>query len=196
MGRNPVKIVAFCFLFLALFYLFFYKTDRVVVDAAAMDKMQDYDILLAQGQSVHSKVVKLFNGHNDDYSHIGILVREEDKVYVLHATPDGSDSNGIRYDELQSFFALSDVCSYTILRHQQLNDTFREKLGAGITGFKSHAAPFDYDFNNHENGKLYCSELVWLVFKNAGLMDSGSFDLERPIYAGEFLKAGGLGICK
>ncbi|HCS19064.1 MAG TPA: hypothetical protein DIW47_00620 [Bacteroidetes bacterium] len=178
-------------MFLALFYLFFYKTNQVVVDAAAMEKMQDYDILLAQGQSAHSKVVKLFNGSNDDYSHIGILIREEDKVYVLHATPDGSDSNGIRYDELQMFMDLSDVCSYTILRPQHLTDELREKLGAEISWFKAHAAPFDYDFNNHENGKLYCSELVWLVFKNAGLMDSVSFDLEKPIYPGEFLEMAG-----
>lgn len=187
MRKSRAKILVISLLFVTLFCFLLYKTEKVVVDAAAMDKMEDYDILLAQGQSVHSKVVKLFNGTNDDYSHIGILIKEEDKIYVLHATPDGTKSNGIRYDELQGFFALSDVCAYTTLRHQGLTDEFREKLNAEIAYFKSQAAPFDYDFNNHENGKLYCSELVWLVFKHAGLMDSGSFDLERPIYPGEFL---------
>ncbi|MHB1279457.1 MAG: YiiX/YebB-like N1pC/P60 family cysteine hydrolase [Bacteroidia bacterium] len=190
MGRSPVKFVAFSFLFLALCYLFLYKTDRVVVDAAAMDNMQDYDILLAQGQSVHSKVVKLFNGSNDAYSHIGILLKEGGKVYVLHATPDGTETNGIRYDSLQNFFDLSDVCSYTVLRHQRLNDEFRKKLSAEINHFKTHPAPFDYDFNNHEHGKLYCSELVWLVFKNVGLMEEGVFDLDEPIYPGQFLRPG------
>ena len=48
--------------------------------------------------------------------------------------------------------------------------------------------PFDFDFNNLEHKKIYCSELVWLIFEKAGLFTASEFILNKPIYPKYFLK--------
>ena len=153
-----------------------------------MDKIEDFDIILSKGQSVQSKLIGLLKFSMEDYSHIGIMIKDKDKVYVLHSTPDGTNANGIRYDDLQTFLDLSDVSDYTILRYQNISFDFRQRLRIEFDKYKTNKAPFDFDFNNYENKKIYCSELVWLIFNNSGLFEINDFNLSKPIYPKYFLK--------
>lgn len=184
--KRLIKILSLCLFSLVLFY-FTSKKDKVAVNEIDKNKIDDFDIILSKGQSVQSKFVSLIKLTMEDYSHIGIMITENDKVFVLHSTPDGTKTNGIRYDDLQTFIDLSDVSDYTVLRYQDISLDFRQKLREEFSRCKTIQAPFDYDFNNFENGKIYCSELVWLIFKNAGLFKSNDFNLQKPIYPKYFL---------
>jgi len=156
-----------------------------VIDKA---RIEDFDIILSKGQSVQSKLISLFKLSTKDYSHIGIMIKDNEEVFVLHSTPDGTKTNGIRYDDLQTFINLSSVSEYMVLRHNDLSFCFRQKLKLEFDRYKTIQAPFDYDFNNFEHKKIYCSELVWLIFKDAGLFETCDFDLKKPIYPKYFLK--------
>lgn len=152
------------------------------------DKIEDFDIILSKGQSAQSKLISLFKFSLEDYSHIGIIVKEKGKVFVLHSTPDGTKTSGIRYDDLLTFFNLSDVSDYIVLRHHNISSELRQKLKIDFYKYKSLQAPFDYNFNNFEHEKIYCSELVWLIFKNSELLETGDFNFNRPIYPKYFLQ--------
>lgn len=181
------KVIGFCLLSFVLCY-FIYKKEKVLGSEIDTDKIEDFDLILSQGQSVQSKLVGLLNLSMDDYSHIGILIKENNKVFVLHSTPDGTKMNGIRFDDLQTFIDLSDVSGYKVLRYQNISTALSQKLRIEFSRYKSIQAPFDYDFDNFDNKKIYCSELVWLIFKNSGLLESCGFDLKKPIYPKYFLK--------
>ena len=184
--RTKSKIIGFLFIILVLIY-FIGKKEKVVAVEVDMDKIEDFDIILSKGQSLQSKLVSLVKFSMNDYSHIGIMIKGNDKVFVLHSTPDGTKTNGIRYDDLQTFFNLSDVSDYTVLRYQDISFDYRQNLRREFSRYKTIHAPFDFDFNNFENGRIYCSELVWLTFKNAGLFKSSNFNLQKPIYPKYFL---------
>jgi len=180
------KIISFLFIILVLIY-FTGKKEKVVASEVDMAKIEDFDIILSKGQSLQSKLLNLVKLSMNDYSHVGILIKENEKVFVLHSTPDGTKTNGIRYDDIQTFVNLSNVSDYTVLRYQDISFDCRQKLRNEFSKYKTIQVPFDFDFNNFENGKIYCSELVWLIFKNARLFESSDFNLQKPIYPKYFL---------
>ncbi|MCK9414531.1 MAG: hypothetical protein M0Q53_19670 [Prolixibacteraceae bacterium] len=181
------KIIGFCLVSLVLFY-FIGKGEKLDINKIDADKIEDFDIILSKGQSAQSKLISLIKFSTEDYSHIGIIVKDGGKVFVLHSTPDGTQLNGIRYDDLQTFINLSSVSDLIVLRYKELSFDFRQKLRMEFDRFKTIQAPFDYDFNNKENTKIYCSELVWLIFKNVRLLETRDFNLAKPIYPKFFLK--------
>jgi hypothetical protein len=186
--RKLSKLIVFCFVVLFLFY-FIRRKEKVLENAIDKDKVEDFDIILSKGQSVQSKFIGLFKFSIEDYSHIGIVIKEKDgNIFILHSTPDGTNTNGIRYDDLQTFLNLSDVSGYKVLRYKSISFDFRMRLRKEFDKYKTRKAHFDFDFNNYENNKIYCSELVWLVFRNSGLFENSDFNLGRPIYPKYFLE--------
>ena len=108
-------LISFCLVALSLIF-FLGKDEKVDICKIDQNRIEDFDIILSKGQSAQSKIIRLLNLSTKDYSHIGIIYKEKGKVFVLHATPDGTKSNGIRYDDLESFLFLSHVCDFIILR--------------------------------------------------------------------------------
>jgi uncharacterized protein YycO len=187
--RVQIKVIGF---FLIVFALYFFIRKKEIISMNEIDKnkIEDFDIILSKGQSVQSKLISLLKLTTVDYSHIGILIKENDNdnVFVLHSTPDGAETNGIRYDDLQTFIDLSDVSDFTVLRYQDISSEFNQKLRKEFSRYKTIQAPFDFDFDNFENKKIYCSELVWLIYEKAGLFKAKEFNLTKPIYPKYFLK--------
>ncbi|MCA0447299.1 MAG: hypothetical protein LCH54_13830 [Bacteroidetes bacterium] len=151
------------------------------------NNIEDFDIIVSKGQSVLSLLTNLMQFSTSDYSHVGIVIRKNKRLYVLHSTPDGTNLNGIRFDDLQTFFDLSDVSDFVILRHKDITVSFQQRLKVEFSRYLTIKAPFDFDFNNLENSRIYCSELVWLIYKNAGLLKTKDFDLINPISPKYFL---------
>ena len=152
------------------------------------EKFNNFDLILSKGQSLQSKLVSILNFKSMDYTHIGIIHRFNNHVYVLHATPDGTAANGIRYDNFQTFLSLSSVSDITLLRPKCITYKDKELLEKQFEHFKTLEAPFDYDFNNFESRKIYCSELVYLIYSRTNRIYFKEFDLNKPVYPKDFLK--------
>lgn len=152
-------------------------------------QIENFDVVLTKGESVLSRVVRLFNPSPASFSHIGVLLKEKGNVYVLHATPDGTQVNAIRYDDFKTFISLSKVSEYKIIRYKDLTNANRQKLKIEFEKLKNKQAKFDFEFNTIEHEKLYCSELVWLLYSNSGLLKSNVFDLNKPIYPAYFYES-------
>jgi len=185
--RKQSKLIGFCILIIVLFY-FLNKKEILRVAEINQDKIEDFDIILSKGQSFQSKLISLLKLSTEDYSHIGIMVKQNDNLFVLHSTPDGMKSNGIRYDDLQTFIHLSSVSDYKVLRHSSVTYDLRQRLRIEFDRYKNSPVPFDFDFNNSDHSEIYCSELVYLIFKNSGLSAFSEFDIAKPIYPKYFLK--------
>ena len=183
--RKLIKIFLF-FSSVILVVLFFNKKERIVINSTDISQLKHLDIIVSSGQSVQSKLLNLINFSFDGYSHVGIICKENNQVFVLHSTTDGTKENGIRYDDLQSFIDLSDVNHYKVLRSKNIKISVLT-INKEIIKYKTLKRPFDYDFNNYDKKKLYCSELIYDIYKNNGIITT-NIDLKKPIHPKIFTK--------
>ncbi len=180
--RKSTKLIGLSFAATFVFFIVFCKKDKLDIKDIDKDRIESFDIILSKGQSMQSKLISLLNYSTNDYSHIGIILKENGEVFVLHSTPDGTKMNGIRFDDLQTFIDLSNVSDCKILRHQSITNNNRLELSNEVKNYKFTQNPFDFDFDNFSNNRVYCSELVYLIFSKTGLIKKGVFDLSRPIH--------------
>ena len=182
------KIFKYSFLlivFLSISYFFFYKKDKIIVNNKDLGQLNHLDIIISKGQSIKSKLLNLFNlSESSNYTHVGLVCKSKGLIYILHATPDGTKENAIRYDDLQTFIDLSNVSQYQIVRlKKQKIDTIG--INTIINEYKNHKYTFDYHFNNKTKNSLYCSEMIYDIFDKSNLI-SFEIDLEKPIYPKKF----------
>lgn len=101
-------------------------------------------------------VTEGFAGH--DFSHIGLVYRKEDSVFIIEAV-----GGGVRLIPLDKFMARTTNKMYvgrlTTLRKKRLKKAVDYAL-------KQVGVPYDDAFI-YDNGKYYCSELVYDAFKHA-----------------------------
>lgn len=110
---------------------------------------QNGDIIFQSSQSSQSTAIKI--GTLSKYSHCGIIVMKDNKPYVLEA------HKGVELTPLNKWIDRGLLGHhYKIMR---LKDFKRLKINYTL------GIPYDLDFR-FQNGKYYCSELVWDIYKN------------------------------
>ena len=184
--KKTINIFIAAFL-VALLFIFFNQKEKIIVTAKDFEQFNNFDVIVSSGQSVQSKLLNLINFSSITYSHIGIVVKNNNEIYILHSTPDGTKENGIRLDNLQKFIDLSNVNYYKILRSKKTNKKKNLSLINIIVDYRSKNIPFDYNFNNLDKNEIYCSELVYDILTSNELL-MFELDLSRPIHPKTFLK--------
>lgn len=110
---------------------------------------KDGDIIFQSSKSFQSTAIKI--GTVSKYSHCGIIVMRNDKPYVLEA------HKGVELTPLNKWINRGVLCNhYKIMR---LKDAKKLKINYTL------GIPYDLDFR-FNNGKYYCSELVWDIYKD------------------------------
>ena len=184
--KTPIKL--FIMGLLCVLFYFLKQKEQIVINHSDTELIENFDLILSKGQSAQSKLVNLVHlSIKQVYTHIGIVCKEGNTIYVLHATPDGTVENCIRYDEFQTFINLSNVSDYQILRPKYMTKNIRQLLRIEVEKFKNSKIPFDYKFNNQEHNYIYCSELIYLMFKKTGLLNQKWFNLTKPIDPNAFI---------
>jgi len=142
------------------------------------ENFKNGDIIFQDSTSSQSKAIKLAT--HSDYSHMGIIYKKEGKSYVYEA------SATVRLTPLQKWiergvgkrFVVKRLKNETLLTPKAL--IMMRKVGKN---FSDH--PYDALFNWSDK-KIYCSELVWKIYKRALGIELGklqklkSFDLSHP----------------
>ena len=167
------------FLIIALYYFFLHK-EKIEINSEDSNHFEHLDLIVSNGQSAMSKIENLLNFEVKGYTHIGIIINEQGNFYILHSTPDGTKQNGIRCDDIQTYMDLSNVNYFKIFRLKNLSQSNVDQINKALMYYKTVNIPFDYSFDNLDKSKIYCSELVYEIFKSDNLL-SFRFDLTKPI---------------
>ena len=136
---------------------------------------QEGDIVFQTSLSSQSRAIQIATG--SPYSHMGVVLFQNGKPYVYEAV------QPVKYTPLQAWLARGKGGHYVAKRT-------RKPLGAAaVATFHSQARkyagrPYDLTFE-WSDGRMYCSELVWKLYKAAGielapLAKLGSFNLDHP----------------
>lgn len=140
------------------------------------DSLQSGDLLFqAAERSDMTGAITAATGENGriNFSHVGIAILKNGADSVLEATTDG----GVRLTALPQFLARSaKIDGRPAVIAMRLKDT--TGVSEAIGRARSHLGlPYDYSFLP-DNGKFYCSELIWESYRKA---DGSPLFTARPM---------------
>lgn len=145
------------------------ETNPLAYDASVF---RTGDILFVRGTSWRSYVVVLLDKGNSDFSHVGLIRVEKGVPYVIHATPnpsEGPESGSVISEALNEFLASKRITQAALYRLRGDSGGVAEAATIIAEGYAARATPFDHEFSLSSAEKLYCTELIWLAYKRAGL---------------------------
>lgn len=143
-------------------------------------KIQNGDIIFQTSKSSQSKAIQLAT--NSKYSHMGIIYQNDGKFFVYEAI------QPVKMTPLTDWIHRGENGHYVIKRLKNATQiltsstvTKMKQIGSQFKG-----KPYDIYFE-WSNDKIYCSELVWKIYKEAtgieiGMLEQLSdFDLNNDI---------------
>ena len=123
------------------------------------ETFKDGDIIFHSSTSPQSSMLKMATGSN--LTHVGIIFFKKGVPYVIEAV------QPVKITSLQSFINRGKDCKYKVMRYEEkLTDENKKSMISW--GKQQLGKPYDIKFQWGDN-KMYCSELVWKMYKNAGI---------------------------
>jgi hypothetical protein len=124
------------------------------------DQFRSGDIILREGKSFVSQVMRSFSQADKHYSHAGIIQIRNGQTYVCHVVAaEGKRSDKIRLEPIESFCRKDDNSSFAIYR----TDLDSAIIDSVLSGYFRTGVSFDNEFDLNTNNKMYCTELVYKV---------------------------------
>lgn len=122
-------------------------------DSIDITNLQEGDVVFIESQSSQSPYIKV--GTMSKWTHCGVVVDTPEGLKVLEA------SKTVRLTPFAKFIGAAKNDNWFVKRP-------RQQLSKPISYKKYLGQPYDLEFK-FDNGKMYCSELVWLVYKDQGI---------------------------
>jgi len=141
---------------------------------------KDGDIIFQSSTKGQGLAIQIATGSK--YSHVGLLFKEGSKFYVYEAV------QPVKKTELKEWIARGDHQAYVVKRLKEGDKILNAEK---ITQLKSECSKHlgkNYDlYFEWSDDKMYCSELVWKVYKKATSIELGKlqklkeFNLTNPV---------------
>jgi len=151
---------------------------------------QEGDLVFRKGVSVKSQVV-LHADSSGIYSHTGIVVLKDSVFQVVHITP-GERENGEQVDKIKieaiSDFWRKDKAKHGAVYRLKDNSSGKEAAQQALRLLQKGIL-FDHDYQLNDTTEMYCTELVWYAYLQAGkdISFGKRSELNMPIYSGVYI---------
>ncbi len=132
-----------------------------------VSQLKTGDLIFRHGRGFISNALMRLGQREKKYSHAGIVSVENGKVFVYHAIGgEENPSNKLRKDALDVFCNPADVHAFGIYR-TDLNEKQISSILALADNYFKNKLEFDTKFDLNTDDKMYCTEFVYKVFKQA-----------------------------
>lgn len=160
--------------------------EQAAIDIPTEILMQG-DIVFRKGEGMVSEIV-LHSDADGLYSHIGVIVNHNDSVKVVHSVPGEGDFDGVKIEPIEVFFAPNRAVKGEIKR-LPMTDAQRSLVGERAIEKACQRVIFDHDYDIEDTTKLYCTELVELLFAqcNVSLSESRITEVNVPGLSGKYI---------
>lgn len=126
-------------------------------------QLRDGDIIFHQSRSAQSRAIQLAT--NSAYSHMGMLYRRRGTWFVYEAV------GPVKFTPLDEWSRRGEGGHFVVKRLRlPLSAATLERLKTA--GEKYRGKPYDFYFE-WSNERIYCSELVWKVYKEGAGVEVG-----------------------
>ena len=132
--------------------------------------LQNGDLIFRRGTSIESQIV-LLTDQDSEYSHVGMIYKINDKLFVLHTVPKENDDDPgyIKLEPINDFLSEGKAARVAVYR---LIQSSLEKINiASSYAYNCYIKKycFDNDYDLVTDAQLYCTELIWKAYKHAGI---------------------------
>ena len=146
------------------------KKDPIPFEHFSLEnKIQNGDLIFQTSKSRQSKAIQLAT--NSKYSHMGIIYKNEGDSFVYEAV------QPVKLTPLKEWIHRGENGHYVVKRlknaEQVLTNSTFEKMKQ--IGERYKGKPYDLYFEWSDD-KIYCSELVWKMYKEAAEIEIGSLE--------------------
>lgn len=129
--------------------------------------LADGDIIFRTGRDLVSSLV-LTQGDAAQFSHVGVILKQEGQVSVVHSLPeDANSASGVQIETLTAFTSFDSTSDVAVYRLKGIDSKVRSKVTEYI--LQQVGKPFDADFLLSTDDRMYCTELVVKAFSIAGV---------------------------
>jgi uncharacterized protein YycO len=149
----------------------------VQATTCAAAALRDGDLVFQRSRSGQSRAVQLAT--HSPWSHMGVILMRDGKPFVFEA------SATVRYTPLDAWAVHGEGGRYEVRRLRQPLTTGQDtKLRAAARRYAGR--PYDLYFEWSDD-RIYCSELVWKLYRDALGIEIGArqrlreFDLSDPV---------------
>ena len=139
------------------------KESHIAVDTT---EIRNGDLIFRRGTSVRSLAVIAAN--HDKYSHVGIIVKTNNKWFVIHAVPGETDNDKdtVKIESISNYLS-SDKCEAAKIYRITQNDSIAN--ASAQYAMTKIGKPFDDQFDISDTSSYYCTELVWQAYLHQGI---------------------------
>jgi uncharacterized protein YycO len=144
----------------------FLKAEKIKLEK----KIKNGDIIFQTSKSNQSKAIQLAT--NSKYSHMGIIYENDEKYYVYEAV------QPVKLTPLEEWINRGENGHYVIkrIKNSEIILTNRVINEMKIYGEKFKGKSYDLYFEWSDD-KIYCSELVWKIYKEVANIEIGKLEL-------------------
>lgn len=126
------------------------------------------DIVLRYGHGLVSDYIADKFDEPFTISHCGIIRKTGNNLEVIHSESSSFLSKeGIQVQDFDSFTDAGHKNSIIIVRYNRCEPSEYHKITDFANYYLDKEIPFDYGFNPDDTTTMFCSEIIWHVFKNA-----------------------------
>lgn len=155
-------------------------TERIEFEP---ETLRPGDLMFRRGRSITSRAV-LIADPESPFSHVGLIVEKDERLWVVHAMPGNGDGSGrVRRESVESFLAPENAVSAAVLRASVEDPELARKAAEIAIHLVEDRVLFDENFDLADSARLYCTELVWIAYRRVGLdlVPSGFDRLSFPL---------------
>ncbi len=127
-----------------------------------LKEFRNGDIIYRHGNGFFSDYFRKSSNREKLYSHGGIIAIDNNNVYVYVIHSEASELTGVggvRKESLNVF--LKGISTWAVYR-LDTTQTVRDSIVHVATQYLNKETPFDLDFDNTSDDKVYCTELIAL----------------------------------
>lgn len=142
-------------------------------------ELKNGDIIFQTSKSNQSKAIQLAT--NSKYSHVGIVYINDDRLYVYEAV------QPVKLTLLEEWVERGENNKYVVKRLKNRNEVIDDKSLLKMKKVGEKFIGKDYDlYFEWSDDKMYCSEVVWKIYKSIGveigeIKKLSSFDLNNEV---------------
>ena len=149
------------------------------------------DLIFRRGLSFASRLVLLADPQ-PLYSHVGLLLVNGSEALVIHVVPAqaATDPAPVQVEPLATFIDRQHTSAVSVMRVEHIQARhYAAQAAAAASGYAREALSFDDQFDLESIDRMYCTELVWRAYLEAGidLVDGVFPQFETPFGTGSFL---------
>ncbi|MBR6814791.1 MAG: hypothetical protein IKM69_03170 [Alistipes sp.] len=140
------------------------------------------DLALRLGRSIESDLIARGGESDNRYSHIGLLIESDSGMIVVDIEPStDKESEQIKAQSVSNFFNSQKAIAGTIMRYDGLDSTQINMLKNKAIELLNSSITFDHDYQQSDNSKMYCTELIEVLFNAINISLSENRNRTLPL---------------